>query len=84
MLSSMELLRKQVSIIVNCGRAGIDRAIVVVTSPGGAVSPYGLAASQLVRIRKSGELTVIRLGGSSLPGVRCMDRPYSMQIASST
>ena len=54
MLSSMELLRKQVSIIVNCGRAGVDRAIVVVTSPGGAVSPYGLAASQLVRIRKSG------------------------------
>ena len=54
MLSSMELLRKQVSIIVNCGRAGVDRAIVVITSPGGAVSPYGLAASQLVRIRKSG------------------------------
>ena len=54
MLSSMELLRKQVSIIVNCGRAGVDRAIFVVTSPGGAVSPYGLAASQLVRIRKAG------------------------------
>mmetsp|Transcript_22423 Transcript_22423/g.48716 ORF Transcript_22423/g.48716 Transcript_22423/m.48716 type:complete len:547 (+) Transcript_22423:99-1739(+) len=54
MASSMELLRKQVSIVVNCGRAGVDRAVVVVTSPGGAVSPYGLAASQLVRIRKAG------------------------------
>ncbi|KAL7540560.1 hypothetical protein ACHAXR_010216 [Thalassiosira sp. AJA248-18] len=54
MVSNMELLKKQVSIIVNCGRAGVDRAVVVVTSPGGAVSPYGLAASQLARIRKAG------------------------------
>ena len=54
MASNMELLRKQVSIVVNCGRSGVDRAVVVVTSPGGAVSPYGLAASQLVRIRKAG------------------------------
>ena len=59
MLSSMELLRKQVSIIVNCGRAGVDRAVVVITSPGGAVSPYGLAASQLVRIRKAGIQLVV-------------------------
>ena len=55
MLSNhMGLLRRQVSIIVNCGRAGVDRAVVVVTSPGGAVSPYGLATSQLARIRKAG------------------------------
>ena len=59
MLSSMELLRKQVSIIVNCGRAGVDRAVIVITSPGGAVSPYGLAASQLVRIRKAGIQLVV-------------------------
>ena len=59
MLSSMEVLRKQVSIIVNCGRAGVDRAVVVITSPGGAVSPYGLAASQLVRIRKAGIQLVV-------------------------
>ena len=54
MVSSMELLRKQVSIIVSCGRPGLDTAVFVVTSPGGAVSNYGLAASQLVRIRKAG------------------------------
>jgi hypothetical protein len=59
MLTGMELFRKQVSIIVNCGRAGVDHAIVVVTSPGGAVSPYGLAASQLVRIRKAGIKLVV-------------------------
>jgi len=51
---TLDVLRKQVSIIVNCGRAGVDRAVVLVTSPGGAVSPYGLASSQLVRIRKAG------------------------------
>jgi len=49
-----ELLRKQVSIVVNCGRPGIDRAVVIVTSPGGEVALYGLAASQLIRIRKAG------------------------------
>mmetsp|Transcript_332 Transcript_332/g.759 ORF Transcript_332/g.759 Transcript_332/m.759 type:complete len:503 (-) Transcript_332:65-1573(-) len=54
MLSNMELLRKQISIIVNCGRAGVDRAVILITSPGGAVSPYGLASSQLARIRKAG------------------------------
>jgi hypothetical protein len=59
MVTGMELLRKQVSIIVNCGRAGVDRAIVVVTSPGGAVASYGLAASQLVRIRKAGIKLVV-------------------------
>lgn len=57
--SSMELLRRQVSLIVNCGRAGVDSAVVVVTSPGGVVSPYGLAASQLVRIRKAGIKLVV-------------------------
>lgn len=53
-LSNMELLRKQVSVIVNQGKPGLDQAVVVVTSPGGAVPQYGLAASQLVRIRKAG------------------------------
>lgn len=59
MLSKMDLLRKQVSIIVNLGRAGVDQAVIVVTSPGGAVSPYGLAASQLIRIRKAGIKLVV-------------------------
>ena len=53
-VSSLELLRKQVSLVVSLGKKGQDICIVVVTSPGGSVSQYGLAASQLVRIRKAG------------------------------
>eukprot|EP00978_Attheya_sp_CCMP212_P017119 scaffold45436_cov49-Attheya_sp.AAC.4 len=56
---AMELLRKQVSIVVNTGRPGVDQAVIVLTSPGGSVSAYGLASSQLIRIRQAGiELVV--------------------------
>jgi hypothetical protein len=48
LLSKLELLRKQVSIVVSLGKPGRDKCVVSVTSPGGAVSQYGLAASQLV------------------------------------
>ncbi|KAL3904123.1 MAG: hypothetical protein SGILL_010190, partial [Bacillariaceae sp.] len=59
MVSKLELLRKQVSVIVNLAKPGHDKCVVSLTSPGGAVSQYGLAASQLVRIRKAGiHLTV--------------------------
>eukprot|EP00537_Pseudo-nitzschia_pungens_P012320 CAMPEP_0172387492 /NCGR_PEP_ID=MMETSP1061-20121228/4788_1 /TAXON_ID=37318 /ORGANISM="Pseudo-nitzschia pungens, Strain cf. pungens" /LENGTH=563 /DNA_ID=CAMNT_0013117143 /DNA_START=241 /DNA_END=1932 /DNA_ORIENTATION=+ len=54
MVSNLELLRKQVSLVVNLGQPGHDRCVVTINSPGGAVSQYGLAASQLVRIRKAG------------------------------
>ena len=54
LVSGLELLRKQVSLVVNLAKPGRDRCVVAVTSPGGAVSQYGLAASQLVRIRKAG------------------------------
>jgi serine protease SohB len=54
MVSSLELLRKQVSLVCSLGKKGQDICIVVVTSPGGSVAHYGLAASQLVRIRKAG------------------------------
>mmetsp|Transcript_27316 Transcript_27316/g.48323 ORF Transcript_27316/g.48323 Transcript_27316/m.48323 type:complete len:540 (-) Transcript_27316:669-2288(-) len=53
-VSKLELLRKQVSLVVNLGRPGHDQCVVAITSPGGGVSQYGLAASQLVRIRKAG------------------------------
>jgi len=53
-VSNLELVRKQVSLVVNLGRKNVDQCVVVVTSPGGGVSQYGLAASQLVRIRKAG------------------------------
>jgi len=59
LVSNLELLRKQVSLVVSLGKAGHDQCVVTITSPGGAVSQYGLAASQLVRIRKAGiHLTV--------------------------
>lgn len=59
LVSDLELLRKQVSLIVGLGKSGHDQCVVSVTSPGGGVSQYGLAASQLVRIRKAGiHLTV--------------------------
>mmetsp|Transcript_25838 Transcript_25838/g.55261 ORF Transcript_25838/g.55261 Transcript_25838/m.55261 type:complete len:531 (-) Transcript_25838:291-1883(-) len=54
LVSDLELLRKQVSLVVSLGKPGHDQCVVVITSPGGAVSQYGLAASQLVRIRKAG------------------------------
>jgi hypothetical protein len=56
---AMELLRKQVSIVVNTGRPGVDQAVIVLTSPGGSVSAYGLASSQLIRIRKAGIQLVV-------------------------
>ncbi|KAG7357452.1 protease sohB family protein [Nitzschia inconspicua] len=59
MVSKLELLRKQVSVVVSLAKPGHDKCVVSLTSPGGAVSQYGLAASQLVRIRKAGiHLTV--------------------------
>jgi len=53
-VSQLELLRKQVSLVVNLGKPGVDQCVISLTSPGGAVTQYGLAASQLVRIRKAG------------------------------
>jgi serine protease SohB len=43
-----------VGMVVHCARPGVDQAVIVLTSPGGAVSSYGLAASQLIRLRKAG------------------------------
>ena len=54
LVSDLELLRKQVSLVVYLGKPGLDQCVVSITSPGGGVSQYGLAASQLVRIRKAG------------------------------
>ena len=49
LVSTLDLLTKQVSTIVNVSKASIDQVIVVLSSPGGSVSSYGLASSQLVR-----------------------------------
>jgi serine protease SohB len=54
LVSDLELFRKQIALVVNLAKPGRDQCVVAITSPGGAVSQYGLAASQLVRIRKAG------------------------------
>ena len=75
LVSTLDLLTKQVSTIVNVGKANIDQVIVVLSSPGGSVSSYGLASSQLVRIRKAGIKlvicvdTVAALGGYMMASV---------------
>eukprot|EP00978_Attheya_sp_CCMP212_P009125 scaffold21499_cov60-Attheya_sp.AAC.3 len=57
---AMELIRRQkVSIVVNTGRPGIDQAVIVLTTSGGSISDYGLASSQLIRIRKAGIQLII-------------------------
>lgn len=48
--SQVETLREEVSAILSVAKAG-DEVVVRLESPGGAVNGYGLAASQLQRIR---------------------------------
>lgn len=56
--SQVDALRREVTAIVQVAGAG-DEVVVVLESPGGAVSGYGLAASQLVRLKEAGlSLTV--------------------------
>ncbi len=51
-------LREEVSALLHIAKPE-DEVLVKLTSPGGAVNSYGLAASQLVRIREKGlQLTV--------------------------
>ncbi|MEX2366376.1 MAG: S49 family peptidase [Pseudohongiellaceae bacterium] len=56
--SQVDNLRREVTAIVQVASAS-DEVVLVLESPGGAVSGYGLAASQLVRLKEAGlSLTV--------------------------
>ncbi len=56
--SQVDNLRREVTAIIQVASAR-DEVVVVLESPGGAVSGYGLAASQLVRLKDAGlSLTV--------------------------
>ncbi|WP_028669997.1 protease SohB [Saccharospirillum impatiens] len=56
--SQVDNLRREVTAIIQVANA-TDEVVVVLESPGGAVSGYGLAASQLVRVKEAGlSLTV--------------------------
>lgn len=49
--SAVEALREEVSAVLRVARPGIDRVLLVLDSPGGVVPGYGLAATQLARLR---------------------------------
>lgn len=52
--SAAETLREEITLILATAKAGRDRVIVRLESPGGMVHGYGLAAAQLVRLRDAG------------------------------
>lgn len=52
--SAVESLREEITLILSTAKAGRDRIIVRLESPGGMVHGYGLAAAQLVRLREAG------------------------------
>lgn len=59
MVSNISTFREQISTAIRLGMPGVDVVLVIVSSPGGAVSGYGLAASQLVRIKNAGLKLII-------------------------
>ena len=52
--SAVEQLREEITLILATAKAGRDRVVVRLESPGGMVHGYGLAAAQLVRLRNAG------------------------------
>ena len=52
--SAVDSLREEITLILATAKAGRDRVVVRLESPGGMVHGYGLAAAQLVRLRDAG------------------------------
>ena len=52
--SAVEQLREEITLILATAKAGRDRVVVRLESPGGMVHGYGLAAAQVVRLRDAG------------------------------
>ncbi len=52
--SSVEALREEITAVLTTARPGHDSVILCLESPGGLVHSYGLAASQLTRLRDHG------------------------------
>ena len=52
--SAVEQLREEITLVLATAKAGKDRVVVRLESPGGIVHGYGLAAAQLVRLRDAG------------------------------
>jgi len=51
--SAVASLREEVNAVLQMADPGSDRVLVVLESPGGLVTSYGLAAAQLVRLRNA-------------------------------
>ncbi|MCG5528212.1 MULTISPECIES: protease SohB [Halorhodospira] len=51
---AVEGLREEITAVIAAARPGQDEVILRLESPGGAVPAYGLAASQLARLREAG------------------------------
>ena len=52
--SAADTIREEITLILATAKAGHDRVVVRLESPGGMVHGYGLAAAQLVRLRDAG------------------------------
>ena len=52
--SAVESLREEITLILSTAKAGRDRVIVRLESPGGMVHGYGPGCAQLVRLREAG------------------------------
>lgn len=52
--SAVDTIREEITLILATAKAGHDRIVVRLESPGGMVHGYGLAAAQLVRLRDAG------------------------------
>lgn len=52
--SAVENLREEITLILATAKAGCDRVVLRLESPGGMVHGYGLAAAQLIRLRDAG------------------------------
>lgn len=52
--SAVDNIREEITLILATAKAGCDRVVVRLESPGGMVHGYGLAAAQLVRLRDAG------------------------------
>ncbi|WP_407276224.1 protease SohB [Halothiobacillus sp. DCM-1] len=57
--SAVEALREEITVVLSVARPAEDEVLLLLESPGGLVTAYGLAAAQLARLRVAGiRLTV--------------------------
>ena len=52
--SAVDQLREEITLVLATAKAGRDKVVLRLESPGGMVHGYGLAAAQLVRLRDAG------------------------------